>query len=61
MLKEYNVEQDVPTLHWVNLSTIDILKNTILNSRTLALERKLLKEFRVYISYVCDYPLRKEY
>jgi len=57
MLKEYNVEQDVPTLRWVNLSTID----TILNSRTLALERKLVKELLVYISYVCDYPLSKEY
>jgi len=46
---------------WVNLSTIDILKSTILNSGTLALERKLMKEFLVYISYVCDYPLSKEY
>ena len=36
MLKEYNVEQDVPTLCWVNLSTVDILKNTMLNSWMLA-------------------------
>ena len=61
MLKEYNVEQDIPTLCWVNLSTIDILKNTMLNSGMLALERKLVKEFLVYISYVYDYPLRKKY
>jgi len=61
MLKEYSVEQDVPTLHWVNLSTIDILNSTILNSGTLALERKLMKELLVDISYVCNYPLSKEY
>ena len=59
MLKEYNVEQDIPTLCWVNLSAIDILKNTMLNSGILALERKPVKEFLVYISYVCDYPLSK--
>ena len=61
MLKEYNVEQDVPTLCWVNLSTIDILKNTMPNSGMLALKRKLVKEFLVYISYFCDYPFRKKY
>lgn len=61
MLKEYNVEQDVPTLCWVNLSTIDILKNIVLNSGMLALKRKLVKDFLVYISYVCDYPLRNDY
>jgi len=27
----------------------------------LALERKLVNEFLVYISYVCDYPLSKKY
>jgi hypothetical protein len=58
---KYNVEQGVPTLRWVNLSTIDILKNIILYSGTLALERKLMKEFLVYIFYVCDYPLSKEF
>jgi len=61
MLKEYNIEQDVPTLCWVNLSTTDILKNTMLNSGMLTLERKLVKEFLVYISYVCDFPLSKKY
>jgi hypothetical protein len=61
MLKHYNVEQDVPTLRWVNLSTIDILKITILNSGTLALVRKLVKELLVYISYVYDYRLSNEY
>lgn len=61
MLKEYNVEQDVQTLCWVNLSTIHILKNTMLNSGMLARERKLVKELMVYISYVCGYPLSKKY
>lgn len=60
-VKEYNVEQDAPTLCWVNLSTIDMLKNTMLNSGMLALERKLVKEFLVYISHVCDSPLSKKY
>lgn len=43
------------------MSTIDILKNIILNNGTLALERKLMKEFMVYIFYVFDYPLSKEF
>jgi hypothetical protein len=58
---KYNVEQGVPTLRWVNLSTIDILKNIILYSGTLALERKLMKEFLVYIFYASDYPLSKKF
>jgi hypothetical protein len=58
---KYNVEQGVPTLRWVNLSTIDILKNIILNSRMLALEGNLVKKFLVYVSHVCDYPLSKKY
>jgi hypothetical protein len=37
MLKEFNVEQDVPTHGY--LSTIEILKNTMLNSGMLALEK----------------------
>jgi hypothetical protein len=58
---KYNVEQGVPTLRWVNLSTIDILKNIILNSGTSTIERKLMKEFLVYILYVSDYPLSKKF
>jgi hypothetical protein len=50
--RKYNVEQGVPTLRWVYLSTIDILKNIILNSGTPALERKLLKEFLVYVFFL---------
>jgi hypothetical protein len=34
LLKEYNVEQDVPTLCYVYLSTINIPKSTIQYSRT---------------------------
>jgi hypothetical protein len=34
MLKEYNVEQDVLTLYWENLSAINISKNSIQHSRT---------------------------
>jgi hypothetical protein len=60
-VKEYNVEQDAPTLCCVNLSTIDILKNTMLNSGMLALKRNLMKEFLVYISHVFDYPISKEF
>jgi hypothetical protein len=60
-VKEYNVEQDAPTLCCVYLSTIDIFKNTMLNSGMLALGRKLMKELLAYISYVCDYPFSKKY
>jgi hypothetical protein len=53
------VEQDVPTLGY--LSTTEILKYSMMNSGMLVLERKLVKELLVYISYVCDYPLSKKY
>jgi hypothetical protein len=54
LLKEFSVEQDVPTLGYC--STIEILKNTMLNSGMLFLEGNL-----VYVSHVVDYPLSKKF
>jgi hypothetical protein len=58
MLKEYNVEQDVLTLYWENLSAINISKNSIQHSRTKHIDirhhfiRDLVEEKVVTLEHV---------
>ena len=58
MLKEYNVEQDVLTLYYDNLSAINIFKNPIQHSRTKHIEirhhfiRDLVEEKVVTLEHV---------
>ena len=58
MLKEYNVEQDVLTLYYDNLSSINISKNLIQHSRTKHIDiqhhfiRDLVEEKVVTLEHV---------
>jgi hypothetical protein len=58
MLKEYNVEQDVLTLYYDNLSAINISKNPIQHSRTKHIDiryhfiRDLVEEKVVTLEHV---------
>ena len=58
MLKEYNVEQDVLTLYYDNLSVINISKNPIQHSRTKHIDirhhfvRDLVEEEVVTLEHV---------